>query len=29
MRHLGRVQEMRCSVQGAQLTVYVLLSPSA
>ena len=27
MRHLGRVQELRCSVQGAQLTVYVLNSP--
>jgi hypothetical protein len=26
MRHLGRLQEVRCSVQGAQLAVYVLLS---
>lgn len=27
MRHLGRLQEVRCNVQGAQLSVYVLNSP--
>jgi hypothetical protein len=29
MRHLGRLQEVRCSVQGSQLSVYVLNSPTA
>jgi hypothetical protein len=27
MRHLGRLQEVRCNVQGAALSVYVLNSP--